>query len=174
MNSKLQVEQAIANCLKQGVPYSLIADTFHISPKRISRINRQIKNNEPITPAKMGRPSKLTPEIFAKVESETFQDPTIGGRTLSRVILNSLNVELSETTINFIRKQLNFHFSSPRRRQFLTETQIEKRINFCQDQLQNKINWENEVVFSDESRFCLHDDSRRVWMKRGIYNEVEN
>ena len=27
------------------------------------------------------------------------------------------------------------------------------------------------VVFSDESRFCMRDDSRRIWEKRGIYTD---
>ena len=119
----------------------------------------------------MGRPLKVNAQVCEIVESETIRDPTIGGVALSHIIIDSLGVSLSKTTINQIRAQLKFHYSSPRRRQFLTESHIEKRINFCNGQLNGQIDWQNCVIFTDESRFCLHDDSRRIWIKRGIYND---
>ena len=66
---------------------------------------------------------------------------------------------------------MKFHYTHPRRRPFITQQHIKARLNFCDDQLQNKINWENGVVFSDESRFCLRDDSIRIWIKRGVYTD---
>ena len=53
----------------------------------------------------------------------------------------------------------------------MNEKQIQNRISFCQNQLEGEIDWSEMVVFSDESRFCLRDDSRKVWVKRGYYNE---
>ncbi len=52
----------------------------------------------------------------------------------------------------------------------MTEKNIEDRKSFCETQLNGTINWEENVIFSDESRFCQRDDSRRVWVKRGVYN----
>lgn len=49
---------------------------------------------------------------------------------------------------------------------------IEKHINypieFCQAQVSSLI---DIVVFSDESRFCMRDDSHRIWVKRGVYKD---
>ena len=47
---------------------------------------------------------------------------------------------------------------------------IKKRVEFARLQLSSGIDWEKAVIISDESRFKLHDDSRRVWVKRGVYN----
>lgn len=52
----------------------------------------------------------------------------------------------------------------------MTDKHIENQISFCSEQLEGNINLEESVVFSDEFRFCLRDDSRRVWVKRGVYN----
>lgn len=105
------------------------------------------------------------------IEKETLQNPRIGGIALSNKIISLLGISLSYTTINMIRHQLHFSFKIPRRRSFLTPIHIQNRITFCNSELQGQIDWQNCVIFSDESRFCIHDDSRRVWMKRGVYNE---
>lgn len=165
-------DEIIANLLKDGKSYRFIQSELKVGNTRISRISSQIANNQrTITSAKMGRPSKITPNIIQTVQDETLRDPRIGGTSLSHIILNTLGISISSTTVNFIRNQLKFHFQSPRRRPFLTEGHIANRISFCQDQLKNEINWEDGVIFTDESRFCLRDDSRRIWLKRGIYNE---
>lgn len=131
-----------------------------------------MKNNSPIIQtAKVGRPPKVTPAIKQFINTETIDDPRIGGVKLSEKIAISLGVRLSSTTINQIRNSLKFSYIHPRRRQFLNEKQIQNRISFCQNQLEGEIDWSEMVVFSDESRFCLRDDSRRVWVKRGYYNE---
>ena len=53
----------------------------------------------------------------------------------------------------------------------LTTLQVDKRINFAKKQLEGEIKWDSEVVITNESRFCLESDSRRVWMRRGVYNK---
>ena len=55
----------------------------------------------------------------------------------------------------------------------MTEQHVQNQINFRNEQLQNEINWESGVVFSDESRFCLRNDSRRILIKLGVllFNE---
>jgi hypothetical protein len=65
---------------------------------------------------------------------------------------------------------MHFRFQNPRRQQRLTPAQESKRLLFSENQLMSSINWYTDVVISDESRFSLHDDSRRVWVKRGVYN----
>lgn len=165
-------DEIIAELLKDGKSYRYIQSELKVGSSRISRISSQLANNQStITSAKMGRPPKITPDIIQTVQDETLRDPKIGGISLSHIILNTLGISISSTTVNLIRNQLKFRFQSPRRRPFLTEGHIANRITFCQDQLQNDINWEDGVIFTDESRFCLRDDSRRIWVKRGIYNE---
>jgi hypothetical protein len=51
----------------------------------------------------------------------------------------------------------------------LTPEQMEKRRQFCEIALHGQIDWASQVVISDESRFGLYDDSRRMWVQRGVY-----
>ena len=176
MSKKKTKDDLIAELLLEGVPYSEIVVRLHAGNSRISRVAFQIKKknfnpNIKIQSAKMGRPTKINPEIVQTIETETLQNPRIGGIALSNKIATSLGVSLSYTTINKIRNEIHFSFKIQRRRSFLTETHIQNRIVFCNGQLQGQIDWQNCVVLSDESRFCLHDDSRRVWVKRGVYND---
>lgn len=67
---------------------------------------------------------------------------------------------------------MKFSYTHPRRRPFLTQKHIDNRISFCENQINGQIDWESMVVYSDESRFCLRDDSHRIWVKRGVYNQA--
>lgn len=165
-------DQIIANLLRSKTPYEKIKSIAQCGNSRISRISSLLKNNEPIISAKLGRPPKVTPQIVSTIEDQTIHDPTIGGSSLSSLIATNLGIDISPTTINQIRNQLKFQYKQPRRRPFMTEQHIQTRLNFCNTQLQNNINWEDGVIFSDESRFCLRDDSRRIWIKRGVYNDA--
>lgn len=78
---------------------------------------------------------------------------------------------MSPETVNRIRKLLRFTYASPRVRPRLTPGQIAKRLKFCQEGLTREINWAGDVIISDESRFGLFDDSPRIWLQRGAYNE---
>ena len=39
---------------------------------------------------------------------------------------------------------------------------IEKRLKFCEEQINGSINQKDCFIFSDEYRFCKYDDSRRI------------
>lgn len=163
-------DQLIANFLKDHVPWETIKSILKTGNSRISRIANQLKNNsQQIQSAKVGRPRKVNSDIIEMIESETLKDPRVGGRNLSNIILTSLHIELSHTTINQIRNNLHFRFTHPRRRPFMTEKHISYRMEFSQAQIAGQIDWGEMVVFSDESRFCMRDDSRRIWVKRGVY-----
>lgn len=176
MHKEKAKDEKIADLLIQKVPYSQIINQLHTGNSRISRVAAQLKNNNfdtncKIESAKIGRPTKITTEIIQTIETETLENPRIGGIKLSNKIAQMLGISLSYTTINMIRNQLHFQFKTPRRRSFLTPIHIQNRLTFCNGQLNGQIDWSNSVIFSDESRFCIHDDSRRVWIKRGVYNE---
>lgn len=164
-------DQIIANLLNKKASYETIKSIVKCGNSRISRISLQIKNGEPIESAKIGRPPKVNQNVINTIEYQTIHDPTIGGNSLSSLIASNLGIDISSTTVNLIRNQLKFRYTHPRRRPFMTQQHIQARLSFCDDQLQNGINWESGVIFSDESRFCLRDDSRRIWIKREIYND---
>lgn len=48
---------------------------------------------------------------------------------------------------------------------------ITDRLSFSNEQLNGPVEWQEYVVFSDESRFCLNRLSSRILIKKGLYNE---
>jgi transposase len=173
MDLQNEVDKEIAERLLRHETYEVIQGKLKVSPKRISVISRALKANQlPPPHFSRGRPSKMTSKVIEFVRSETVDDPLLGSKKLAHDICNQLNFEISSASINSIRKLLHFKYTSPRTRPLLTETQIAKRLTFCQKALSGEINWAGEVIISDESRFGLFDDSRRIWLQRGIYHEI--
>jgi hypothetical protein len=44
-------------------------------------------------------------------------------------------------------------------------------MDFLKKEILSNIDWTRDIDISDERRFCLHDDSRRMWVQRGLYND---
>ena len=165
-------EALIWDDLKAGIPWREICTRRQVNFSKVSKVAKSIKLNLPIPePKSMGRPPKVTNEVRAIVDENTLADPHMSGSHLSRIIAEKLGIQLSHATINKICEQLKFRFTMPRRTQDLSDVHISKRLNFVEKHEISGIQWDREVIISDEARFCLQDDTRRVWMKRGVYND---
>jgi hypothetical protein len=77
---------------------------------------------------------------------------------------------ISRSTVNRIRHQNRFHYLPSKRCQVLTEEQRCQRVQFSRDFLDGRLPT-GELVFCDESRFCMGPDNRWVWRRRGEYPE---
>jgi hypothetical protein len=138
----------------------------------IARVSKELHETGQVPKyLRRGPHCKVIPEVIQESEANTLREPMIGGQRLSQHIPDLLGLQISPSTVNSIRHALHFKFQSPRTRQLLSPLQKEKRIAFAKKQLIGDIDWCNSVIISDESRFALHDDSRRVWLKRGIHIE---
>lgn len=164
-------DKDIKNMLLNGHTYEIIAKKLKVSPKRIANISKQLQNNEEVHSKKMGAPRKITPEIEQEIAKQTFENPEMSGDSVADKIKEVFGIGISGSSVNKTRNKLHFRYSQKRTKQYLTDTQIHNRINFCTEQLAGKINWSTDVIFSDESRFCATNDSHRVWVKNGVYNE---
>jgi hypothetical protein len=166
------IEDLIQKRLKQNMSYQEIITDLHVSPKRISRINKLLQlSNASIQPLPIGRPTIISPPIIENVDKMTLSFPKLGGKILAKCITEKLGLSISKSTINRIRDSLHFRFQAPRKQPFLTEQHMAKRVAFSKTQLNGPIDWSEKVVLSDESRFGLQNDSQHIWVKRGIYNK---
>jgi hypothetical protein len=166
-------EDFIANALIRGDTWESIQRNLHCGADRISNVNQSLKTTKmPPQPKHPGRPTKITPMLTIAIQQFTSSDPRLGARRLSHHLLQEFNLSASRQTINTIRHLLHFRFSSPRRRPLLTDVQKQKRLTFCEEALSGSIEWKGGgVVISDESCFCLHSDTRRAWIQRGVYTD---
>ena len=164
-------EECIAGCLQRGMSWKDIKKNLRVSGNRITRVSEAIKTRSPIpTPLPMGRPKKISPQIINFVDLSTLDNPIETSSDLALQIAEKLGVDISKSTINNIRHMLRFSYKQPRKVQELSEIQISKRISFAKTQLEGPYDWATQAVISDESRFALRDDSRRIWVKNGVYN----
>jgi transposase len=162
--------QQVRALLAQHVSDALIRQRLHTGGKTITDVRRSMLHNEPLPLAgSPGRPNKVTPEVIHTVWSRTRNDPRLGGDRLCREIDLMLHVRISRRLVDEIREALKFNYGNPRSMPMLTPDQERKRREFCQAALDGTIDWAKEVVISDESRFGLYDDSRRMWIQRGVY-----
>jgi transposase len=166
-------EEEIADRLVHNTPWSTIKKELHVGYDRISRVSSFSKSNNGIAPEPLsiGRPKIMDEHIFNYIETETLNKPTAGSGHLAFQILNDFNIKISSSTISKIRNLLKFRYRKPRTTQNLTENQIHNRMNFCLTNLTNEIDWSSDVIISDESRFAIGEDSRRRWIRRGVYLE---
>ena len=166
------IEQIIAKLLKEGKSYSYISALLGTSPKRISRVKKFMNMNGQVPkPLKIGRPIIITQQIMQFVGTETKDDPRSSCKKIRTRISQNLNVQISETMIRYMRHDLGFVYGHPRKRQALTNQQIEKRIQFCEKQLKEIEKWKSKIIISDESRFGIYPDNRMLWLKIGDYQE---
>ena len=148
------------------IEYLEIEEMFHVSRSVILKIKTMLQSNQPFEPIKMGRHPKINQFHIEEVKNRTIEECTVGCEKLSNQLLSE--PKIGKTTVLQIRHSLGFNYTQRRTAPILSEQQIIERIQFCKRNLHT--NWYN-VLFTDESRFCLESDSPCGWIKRGMYNE---
>ena len=137
-----------------------IRDILHVGAGRVSAVIKYyILNQKVLTPKKLGRPPKCTPEIMSKIEQLTTEDRLMSCQKIGE------KLRLAASTVYLKRKELKFQYKAPKTRQSLTDEQISKRILFANSVLNEKID-QKLIVFSDESRFALKNDKGYIWYRR--------
>ena len=163
--------ERIAILLHEGLTQENIIQILHVSSKTITKVKHALDNGEEIPECgKRGQPTKKTPEVTAITIEETVNNPKISGSALQIIIAAKTGITVSVKKILEIRHEAGYYYSPPKSMPKLTDANIKKRISFCYTILKHK-----DIVpyigFTDESRFCMGNDCKWVWVKRGEYNE---
>lgn len=119
---------------------------------------------------KRGRPTKLTNETLTAIMASTLENRAKPSYQIAKELFENGICEISTTTVNRGRHQLELNYKSPKVKQALTETQKADRIKFAHSLLANEFEF-NRLIFSDESRFCLTSDNKCIWYRKGDYDE---
>lgn len=147
-----------------------IQKILRCSPNSISKVKKSInETGSPPPMAKIGRPTKKTDNVASFIIKETNQNPYISASDLQFNIQNTLKVDIGQTVLNELRKELGFKFLPPLKEPLLTPIHKEKRISFCYSILKKRHELPF-IGFSDESRFSLGSDKRWLWRRRNDRN----
>jgi transposase len=163
---------AVQTRLRNGETARSISADLHMSLRDVQAAKNAIDNPEGLSKLRpRGRPSKASPEVVHEIHAATTENPYLGARALARMIQIDMNSTISRQTVNTIRNFLRFRYSKARKCPLITKLQQEKRKKFAEECRNGSIDWTRQVIISDESRFGLYDDSRSMWVQRGVYTE---
>ena len=151
-----------------------VATFLRTSSKRVNRAVVEFRREHYIPqPLARGRPRKVCLDIVSRIEQMITNDHSLSVQRLQTILQSSPDspVLLSVTTIRKILHALHFEYKPPKIRQLLTPLQIEKRKAFAVSALETQLCHAN-IIFCDESRFCLRNDGAWVWRRRGDHHKT--
>jgi hypothetical protein len=114
--------------------------------------------------------------IIDTVELAVEEIPTISSADLKQRVRLECGVNISRKSADCIRHDLRYRFKPPRHMPRLSKSQMKVRYQFAYDERQldpqgNVMLLEQyQIVFSDESRFCMDSDGHWVWRRKGETN----
>lgn len=170
--SDQSTEAIILRLYQAGKSYSDIRSLVKVDNNKICEvISFASKNNGRVLPRKTrGRPRKLTPALVQLIDVISIQNAKMSDSGIARELDKRENIQVSRCTVNRAHQILHYKWRPPKKEQFLTQMQINKRLSFVDEITSlNRIDFA-KLVFSDESRFVQANDSHWIWARKGITN----
>lgn len=162
--------------LENGARQNDVAEAFQTTQSVISRLWARYREHGDVSERHPG-PSRITTPAQDRFLSQMARrNPRITAPELMNRFRETHNVQISESTIRNRLHESGLRSRRPLRCQPLSRGNRAARLNWVTDHE----NWtENQwapVLFTDESRFGLHPDSRRVrvWRETGLEAVLEN
>lgn len=155
--------------LEAGMRQIDVARALNTTQSVISRLSARYRESGDVAERHTGRHRITTPQQDHFLQLNARRRPTLTAPELSLILQETHNVTVSPDTVRNRLRGVNLRSRRPWRAQPLTRGNREVRYLWAQDHVQ----WSNEqwanVLFTDESRFGIHPDSRRlrVWREPG-------
>ncbi|UYV78558.1 uba52 [Cordylochernes scorpioides] len=143
-----------------------------LHPKATNCRKRKCGHSKNLRPKKKLKNAGATKVTSARVDRRILRQAVAAPQATCTAILqhvqDTLDHSISTRTISRRLVANGLHSCRPLRRLPLTPPNRRQRLEWCRARSTWMTEW-HRVVFSDESRFCLSSDSRRVrvWRRRG-------
>nr|KAG5686811.1 hypothetical protein BaRGS_032028 [Batillaria attramentaria] len=164
-----QRERAIGR-LQSGDTPEAVAATFQCHISTIYRLqHRFVTTGATADAQRSGRPRVTTPRQDRHIFRIHAQDPFRTGAETARTVIGTHQAPISRQTASRRLRSRGLRNCRPARGPVLTVRHRQARLQWAQGHLNwNNVRWQN-VLFTNESRFCIdHADGRvRVWRRRG-------
>lgn len=159
-----------------GMRQTEIADQMNVSQSVISRLWRRFRDTGSPAERHQGRGRCTTAAQDRFLILTARRQPTITAPELVTDLQRAHNITIGRDTVRNRLHKANLHNRRPIRCQPLSRGNRAARLDWCQ-QYQNwgANNWAT-VLFTDESRFGFHPDSRRtrVWRRSGNVERLQH
>jgi len=155
--------------IKRGLSYRAIADILQISIGVISKLVKQYRqhNNLRDNLKNCGRKQILNVREVRRVLLFVRRNPCITCYELKNIIESEFGKQLSVKTVRNILKRNGFVSKFKKVKPLLTKRHKRLRLNFARQYVNKDMSFWRTVMFTDETRITLQNDSKRqrVWRK---------
>ena len=146
-----------------------VAAYFHVSQSVISRLwNSYRQTGTAARRPKSGRPKKTTRAEDRRIVLSAKRQRFVSAVTLNRQFERTSGVRISDQTLRLRLHAAGLHARRPAIRPRLTAEHRRIRLEFARDHVGWRRQRVRNVLFTDESKFCLdfNDGRRRVWRQK--------
>uniref|UniRef100_A0A667ZNY4 Transposase Tc1-like domain-containing protein n=1 Tax=Myripristis murdjan TaxID=586833 RepID=A0A667ZNY4_9TELE len=146
------------------------AALFGVSPSTISKVKAKFHITGDVRDRpRSGRPKKTTPQEDRFLTLSALRYRRLSSTDLQSRFADRYGRRLSAQTIRNRLHAANLWSQRAARRPAMTALHRQARLRWCQQHVHWNLNMWRNVMFSDESRFCLRHLDRRVkaWRRRG-------
>lgn len=153
-----------------------VAEAFGTTQSVISRLLTRYRATDDVREHHSGRQRITTPQQDRYVQMSARRNPGATTNQLRDQLYQAHGIRVSRRTIGNRLHDVDLHCRRPWRAQPLNRGNRGSRLQWAQDHIDwDEDQWAN-VLFSDESRFGLHPDSRRVrvWRTPGNRQRMQH
>ncbi|UYV61476.1 hypothetical protein LAZ67_1004991, partial [Cordylochernes scorpioides] len=146
----------------------IVADT-HLGASTVHRLwRRWLEQGNVAIYRNVGATRVTSARVDRRILRQAVAAPQATCTAILQLVQDTLDHSISTRTISRRLVSNGLHSCRPLRRLPLTPPNRRQRLEWCRARSTWMTEW-HRVVFSDESRFCLSSDSRRVrvWRRRG-------
>lgn len=169
--------KVIIKLWEEGKSFREIARIVGRRHSSVQRVVNNFKSTGIITSKpRSGRPSKLSIRERRSIIGSVKKNPRITAPQIAKDIELKFNKKICADTARKILKRAGYHGRVARKKPFISLTNRRKRIKFANKYVnQSNEFWEN-VLFSDESKYCIFGIKGRkiVWRKACTALNKEN
>lgn len=171
-------ERKIAFNMKcRGSTFREIAETLQRPLGTVISIVNRFKNiGQFINRARKGRPNKLNASNERFLVKEIKRNPRVTGPELVTMLRTTTGTEVSSATIKRAIKKHGYRSCIARNKPYISKKNKQKRLNFAKSHEAKGQEFWNRVIFTDESKFNLHqsDGKIRIFRQRNTALQERN
>ena len=168
-HTSIEIQELIIRLYKNGIkPKDIAKQTNKPLTTIYNILSRHNNYRNKIRKENCGRKAKLTTKEKSIIGRELIKTPKKSCMEISNEIKNQYNKKVSKTTIWRAIKEIGFKSFIPRKKPFLSNNQIEKRLNFAKEFFCKSIQYWRKIVWSDECIFKVNNSSnqKKYWIKQ--------
>lgn len=165
----VDVKKIIIDLKKQGKSLKAIGEIVNRPKSSIQSVINNFKINKTVKAKKRpGRPRALSGSEIRNIVMCVKKNPKSNAAEIAEEKKQN-NLKVSAQTIRRYLNENGLYARTPRIKPLISKINKQKRLSFAKEHLNKSIEFWNNVLFSDESKFCVCNSTRqrKIWRRKG-------